>query len=517
MSPRAQDQWFVELLQECLPHSSSLEEALEMAGTALSMQPEPPVRESLDVRLSRDVWSKRAQKVLDQALKVSKALIGEARKELERILALPTRQAVAHGIVEFVSQYRLKLADVLNLTQLTSLLEGAREVARHLPSFPPAGAQKPPPPSLPPEDAQKLLTGLASLRRQEQEEVLYHLAPDVQGWAREALRARGAASLPPQAMPFSPASLTGSAQGIHWPILEEAIRDLSARNVVTRQVFDRLQDASRTKAFTVAGVEAEETLVKIRDAMADSMREGTSLEDFRSRVLDSVGEGTFLSEPHLETVYRAGVQSAFSDGQMNVLQHPYVRSGFPYATYEAIHDDRVRHNHLALESHGIEGSNVYRIDDPVFQLFRPPWDYNDRCAWIPITVRSAAEKGIKEARQWLDSGHEPSPPAFVAMPPFQPPPGWRRDPVAGFLSVRLALESLADFVLPEGHAEQTWRSLFHPDSQPKKKPPEPPEEEEVPPEKKPPRPRKVKVRTGGRRLFRDLRVARSIPAETAHA
>lgn len=238
-----------------------------------------------------------------------------------------------------------------------------------------------------------------------------------------------------------------------FPVLDEAIKSLAERGVVTRDVYDLLDSASRQKAFTVAGVSARETLEKVRDALVENLREGVDLASFREKVLAVVEPGTFLSAPHLETILRNAVQREFSDGQMAVLSHPVVKDGFPYASYDAIHDDRVRHNHLSLEKYGIDGTNVYRVDDPVFRIFRPPWDYSDRCGWTCITIEQAAKKGIAEAKQWLETGVEPSPPAFVKMPPFLPPPAFMRN-VA--FSVQLSTQSLEDWGMAFGMVGDEW-------------------------------------------------------------
>src|SRR5262249_21671443 len=74
--------------------------------------------------------------------------------------------------------------------------------------------------------------------------------------------------------------------------------------------------------------------------------------------------------------------------------------------------------------------------------------HNCRCNDTPLTVRFAAEKGIKEAQQWLETGIEPSPPAFVPMPPFLPPPEFRRSLNAAPLSVQMSLNSLETFCEP---------------------------------------------------------------------
>lgn len=329
----------------------------------------------LSAYFSFDIFNRKAQGILNRAMAAAKNLSLKARHDLK--IALTTKDAPGMGqaVVEFVHKYRAHLADLLGTTQLASLLEGAREVASKLPPIPMAGTSAPPPPSLPPEDAAKLLNKVRPLPPPAKEGFIYRLPPDQQAYVRQTLAAElGKPPVPPP--PFRPAPpAAGSPERIHYPIIEEAAAELSEKNVVTRQVFDRLDDATRAKAFTVAGVDAQDTLIKIRDTMAENIAEGADLEAFRKKVLLSVDEGTFLSEGHLENVFRTNIQASFSDGQMGVLNHPFVRTGFPYAAYEAIEDDRVRQAHLDLSKLGIAGSNIYRINDPVFQTFRPPWDF----------------------------------------------------------------------------------------------------------------------------------------------
>lgn len=334
---------------------------------------------------SFDIFNRRAQGILNQALKASKKLTGAARKELKALLAKLTPRTAGPEILQFLSKYRLRLAELLGETQLASILEGAREVAERLPALPPTADQ----------------------------------------------------AAPPLQLPLSP------SQKYSFPIIEEAAKLLAEKRLVSRPVFDRLSAVTRLKSLAVAGVDVTETLAKIRDTLSESITEDTDYEEWREKVLARVDEGTFLSDAHMEVVFRNNIQAAFSDGQMGVLQLPLVRNGFPYAAYESIHDDRRREEHGELEKRGINQTNVYRVEDPVFQIFRPPWDHNDRCSWIPLTIQQAAERGVKEAQRWLESGVEPVSPAYVEMPPFQPPPGFVRPilPPAAALS----LESLAAF------------------------------------------------------------------------
>lgn len=389
--------WANEVQRACLLEAGDdVDAALAAAELIVSTQPipdevnlhpTPPVQtRPISAYLAHDIRNRRAQGVLNRSLEAARGLTAAARQDLEAALrAGPEDSGTA--ILEFLDRYRLQLVRLLTNSQLAAVLEGAREVAGRVPAIEEDVAKlgKSPPPSFPVEDT------------------------------------------------------------VHLPTIEEAARSLAERNVLTRAGYDELDAAARAKAFTVAGVDSQEALGKIRDVMSDNISRGADYESFRKQVLEAVDEGTFLSPAHQETVFRTNVQTAFSDGQMTVLQNPLIRSGFPYAAYDSIHDDRARHDHNALDKAGIQGTNIYRADDPVFQMFRPPWDYNCRCSWTPLTVRQAAERGVEEARRWLESGVEPADPAHVPMPPFAPPEGFQRAASSAPLSIRLSLQPMATF------------------------------------------------------------------------
>lgn len=415
-----------DLLRFALEETGDAEEALAAVELALSYG---------GVELAHDVHSSRAQKVLDRALKAARALSAAARKELAAAFKKPSAEA-GPLLATWLTKYRQQLTDLLSSTQLAALLEGAREVAGHLPVIPAHAGAVPPPPTLPPEKAAALLDRLRGLGDLEQAAELYRLPPAEQHYARAALgSAGGVPNLPLGPAPFVP---PGPGR-VHLTTIEEAARLLSDKNVVRQNDLSRMAEAARNKAFTVAGADAAETLTRVRDLLAENVKEGASLADFQKAVEEEGLGGTFLSDPHLETVFRTNVQAAFSDGQMSVLRQPFVRSGFPYARYDAIHDDRVRENHLALETLGIDGTNCYRVDDPVFETFRPPWDYQDRCGWVPTSIAQAAEMGVKEAQEWLRTGEEPTPPARVPWPDFRPPAAFHRVPGAAPLSLAYSL------------------------------------------------------------------------------
>ena len=159
------------------------------------------------------------------------------------------------------------------------------------------------------------------------------------------------------------------------PMIDEAARSLRARHAMTRADFDALSNEARRRAFTVAGQQVERTIEKVRDIAADLVEDGPTLREFKKRVEEQVGGGTFLSPAHAETVYRNNISQSFSDGMDKLLQMPMVGDAFPFAAVHAIHDDRVRKDHLEVEKIGLQGTNVFYRTDPVFIKYRGPWDY----------------------------------------------------------------------------------------------------------------------------------------------
>lgn len=330
---------------------------------------------STQAAFAHDIENRQAQGVLNKAMASASKLRGQARKEFIAALNQRNRSQQAVDIINLVERYRLQMAELLTQTQLAALLAGMKEVASKLPVIPPPGAAPPPPPTLEPKDAAEMVERFAAMDFAERDAAIYRLPPDQQEWIRQAIPAEQ--NKPPVPPSFRVATAgAGQPDDYHFPVIDEAVELLATKNVMRKEDYVRLDAASRERAFTVAGVDAQETLTKILDSLSENIAEGADYETWRKKMEAEGLDGTFLSESHAETVFRNGVQAAFSDGQMKVLSHPFVRSGFPYMRYAAIVDDRTREEHKHMDAAGIGGSSIYRIDDPVAQKFLPPWAFN---------------------------------------------------------------------------------------------------------------------------------------------
>lgn len=265
--------------------------------------------------------------------------------------------------------------------------------------------------------------------------------PDV--YVPPATTAGAGSDVPPTAPP-SFGSLLPDDDGeseYSFPVVDEAVETLSNARVFTSTDYRQVAEQARQGAFGISGDLTEGAVERVRNILAENIASGADREAFTEQVLAAV-EGQ-LSEAHVEQIFRTNVMSAFSDGADKALEQPMVADAFPYRQYWATTDQRTRPEHRALERMGIQGTNIYRADDPVFRRFRPPWDFNCRCSWNPVTVEQAANQGITEAKEWLArakamadakggpwpaylNATAPQTPTWVQPPPFEPPPEFAR-------------------------------------------------------------------------------------------
>lgn len=232
--------------------------------------------------------------------------------------------------------------------------------------------------------------------------------------------------------PILPPPITGSPDAGQppedFPGLARAVESLQRRKILEPAEFYELSASAKQQAFTITGDLTDQTRERIRDMLSADIEGPANRGTFTERVrreFDSLP----ISDAHLEHVYRNAANQAYSQGQDHVLDHPMVADAFPYRAYFAIHDTRAREEHRQMEKLGLNGTNVYHKDDPTWQRFKPPWDYNCRCGSAPLSVRDAARLGVKEAQQWLETGVEPVH-EWVTPPPFAPSPSWDTHHVA---------------------------------------------------------------------------------------
>jgi N12 class adenine-specific DNA methylase len=201
--------------------------------------------------------------------------------------------------------------------------------------------------------------------------------------------------------------------------VENAAKRLMERGIMTRPEFDAAQEQAQRQAFTIAGGLGADTIDRMRFLLNKELIEGPSLRGYENRITEILDTSP-IGPGHLENVYRTNLQASYRDGRETLRSNPIVGATFPYQAYIATHDARTRHEHRALEKLGLNGTNIYRADDPFWDYFTPPWDYQCRCGVQMLTVEQAAARGVKEAQEWLKTGRPPINPEFrYSQIPFE--------------------------------------------------------------------------------------------------
>lgn len=283
------------------------------------------------------------------------------------------------------------------------------------------------------------LVGLAAAEiRQAAPELAQRLAPALlKGWVTAALELARDAGVPKVSSPPPPPPEPGLARfgpdPVRWPAIESAVKDLVSRDVVTWPEYQALSEQAQATAFTTARVLTEDGIDRVRQAIAETVADGKTQKQF-IREVGGIMANAGLGTRQIETIFRTSVGQAQAAGQRALLKHPTVAAEFPYVAYYAVHDsrtgDRIKGlpgpTHLMMETLGIQGTNIYRADDPVILKFWAPWRWNCRCQCVLISIEDAAAAGVREAKDWMRTGRPPITPTWVAHPPFDLPRGWPR-------------------------------------------------------------------------------------------
>lgn len=245
------------------------------------------------------------------------------------------------------------------------------------------------------------------------------------GKIADLVPASAGAGGPPGSPPVAAAAADfGDGFGLDvWrPLVEAATEDLLTRQLLPKEDYEAASKAVRDQSFTVAQQSSLDALEDIRQAVTEAVETGSGWPEFRERVEEALGAGA-IGPAHLENIFRTNAQTAYSRGMDAILDTPIVRDLMPYEEVLPIRDTRLTHLCEVIAESGIQGTGIFRRDDPVYQHFKSPRHWQDRCGRRALTIEQAAELGIKEAQEWLRTGQDPRT-GFVAWPPVELPKGW---------------------------------------------------------------------------------------------
>lgn len=170
----------------------------------------------------------------------------------------------------------------------------------------------------------------------------------------------------------------------------EAAEFVRRKAALTDEQFDRLSKVNRARAFKLAGAHNAGLVQRARDIVADAIEKGRPLRDVRNalnELFDAEGLPR-LARHRLNTMFRMQTFSAYSVARKRTLDER--ASTLTHREYSVIKpgDPSVRASHQAL--HGV----VTRWNDPFWDQFTPPWEFNCRCLFFGLRASTVRRLGV---------------------------------------------------------------------------------------------------------------------------
>jgi len=172
---------------------------------------------------------------------------------------------------------------------------------------------------------------------------------------------------------------------------------LATAPAATREVFAHLLPELKARAFTLAGLEAFDTIAHVRQMLREqppgewAQQQRDLLHDLspylppstdRTADPDSTDPApqTDSAERHAELLLRTHGTQAYSAAAWHTLQAQRA----PYWQYQSLGDGRVRPSHAALD--GI----VLPAGSHFWESHFPPWEWGCRCQVLPLSAADVA-------------------------------------------------------------------------------------------------------------------------------
>lgn len=169
-----------------------------------------------------------------------------------------------------------------------------------------------------------------------------------------------------------------------WPQLEDAIKWIEDQGIMAKRELAIVQAELHRQAFVTGKADDLQTIIRLQQAVAESIRNGDSLQTFRKRIEDVAT----LKRHEVETIFRTNTKRAFLDGQEQALRQPRVKERFRWVYYAATADNRVRPHHWFFDKWVVEvGTQLYWLIKQV------QGEFSCRCAMIPMDETQLEEYG----------------------------------------------------------------------------------------------------------------------------
>lgn len=165
----------------------------------------------------------------------------------------------------------------------------------------------------------------------------------------------------------------------------EAVNLILDKPAVARDVFDRLPDELKGRAFTITGIEDFDVLQAVQDEIAKLPAGGDWNKIKRSvaeKILPWFTDEAAVARAQLLLSHHAF--AAYSAANARVMDE--MRDVFPFRQYLSTKDGKVRASHAALNE------IILPADHEFWTYHTPPWEWNCRCDAVALTEEDRDEE-----------------------------------------------------------------------------------------------------------------------------
>jgi hypothetical protein len=228
---------------------------------------------------------------------------------------------------------------------------------------------------------------------------------------------------------------TTSAEAFNMP-MREAVAYLAQKVRTPTRRWTDLDGPAHTRAFAVAGVQADDLLAGIKDSLMKAVAEGTTLAEFRrdlEPMMERLGwraKGRAYEAWRTRLVYQANLNTAYAAGRYAQMTDPDTLEALPFWIYRHSRKRDPRPQHVAWDG------KVLAASDDWWRTHYPPNGWGCGCWAEAISRRDLRQLGKDGpdaapqdgTRPWRDPVTDQ-----VVQVPKGIDPGWQHNHGEGWL------------------------------------------------------------------------------------
>lgn len=200
---------------------------------------------------------------------------------------------------------------------------------------------------------------------------------------------------------------------------QEAVAYQLQREPMDADEFYALDDEARRRAFTIAGLTRQSSLIEAHRLATAAIAAGRTKQEFLEELGDVLDtEGTILPRPRLSLIAQNNTAAAYAAGRWKQLADPELAQLRPYLQYPLGPSDE-RTSAICRRLEGF----IARHDHPVWQRIFPPNHHNERHIQVTSLTEEQA-RGTGRVYEGSDADDYP----FVDGQRILPDPGFDAPP-----------------------------------------------------------------------------------------